>query len=100
MGHTNARGSRTRSDGVPELLAGEAGLVAELLLDPGRERLQVGTVLDPTFLTQDDDGIFVVWVYLSSWLYLAKRSDRHGAPVLICESEELLLGCQTPTASL
>lgn len=73
---------------MPEVLAGEAGLVAELLLDPGRERLQVGTVLDLMFVTQED--IFAVWVYLSSWLYLAKRSDRHGAPVLICESKELL----------
>lgn len=41
-GHTNARGSRTPSDGVPEVLAGEAGLVAELFLDPGRGWLQLG----------------------------------------------------------
>lgn len=39
-GHTNARGSRTRSDGVPEVLAGKAGLVTELFLDPGRGWLQ------------------------------------------------------------
>lgn len=80
-GHTNARGSSTRSDGVPEVLAGEAGLVAELFLDPGRgwHRWHSPGMCE---------DVFVVWIYLSSWLYLAKRSDRHGAPVLICESKE------------
>lgn len=29
--------------------------------------------------------IYLIWTHLSSWLYLAKRSDRQGAPVLIWE---------------
>lgn len=39
--NTDARGSGTGSDGVPEVLAGKAGLVPEFLLDPGTERFQL-----------------------------------------------------------
>lgn len=35
-------------------------------------------------------GCVCVCVYRSSWLYLAKRSERHGAPVLIWGRKERL----------
>lgn len=79
--HTDARGSGAGSDGVPEVLAGKAGLVSEFFLNPGTEHY---TWYSPGF-----KGFLCGMMglpgpeYLSSWLYLAKRSDRHGAPVLI-----------------
>lgn len=39
--HTDARGSSASSDGVPEVLAGKAGLVSEFFLNPGTERLHL-----------------------------------------------------------
>lgn len=33
-------------------------------------------------------------LHLRIWLYLAKRSDRQGAPVLICKEEtKVMLAC-------
>lgn len=39
--HTDAWGSRTCSNGVSEVLAGEAGLIAELFLNPETGRLHL-----------------------------------------------------------
>lgn len=36
--------------------------------------------------TEGWDKCWFQWTDLMSWLYLASRSDRHGAPVLICNT--------------
>lgn len=39
--HTDARGSRTCSNGVSEVLASKAGLIAELFLNPETRQLRL-----------------------------------------------------------
>lgn len=41
--------------------------------------------------------MFLDRTHLSSWLYLAKRSDRQGAPVLIWEKNEMKYKTQSAT---
>lgn len=76
---------KTSSDGVSEVLAGKAGLVTKLLFNPERTWSQLVKVTFCVTETAKVMPAFLEGTHLSSWLYLARRSDRQGAPVLIWE---------------
>lgn len=89
------RRSGTCSDGVPEFLACKKGLVTELFLDPVGECEQfidaqlpsnerpANVMATGSSFTESFQICACFSTHLSSWLYLAKRSERQGAPVLI-----------------
>lgn len=99
--------SQTCSDGVPEILACETGLVTELFLDPVGECKRFIDVQLPSdgrpanSITATDSAFkesFEICAcfstHLSSWLYLAKRSERQGAPVLIWGRKLIIITTQ------
>lgn len=67
--------------GVAEIFSGKLGLVAELLLDPKVQGSKTNGLLicQARRYCIERTGS----AHLISWLYLARRSDLQGAPVLI-----------------
>lgn len=69
--------------GIAEVVASKACLVAQLFLDPGRMKIYETKRQKSRTVTNVKQSLKGVNTHLMSWLYLARRSDRQGAPVFI-----------------
>ena len=72
MQRDNVRLPSSLLGGIPEIPTRELRLGAQFLLNPSTKK-------SPKCLTPRN----ALSTYLNIWLYFAKRSDLHGAPVFI-----------------